>query len=1159
MRTGKRYLWTLLTIVVLFSLIALCGLTPSQVKAQAPQVEDDDADLPPMARGRIEKEEYLSLRDAHVNRLRGIPYDRLDARIKAIQEMENQEQENQEQENALNISSLMWTSIGPAPIPNGQTSPQTPVSGRVASIAVHPTNPNTVYAGTAQGGVYRSTDGGTTWKAIFDSALSLAIGALAIAPSDPTTLFVGTGEPNFSCDSFFGVGVYRITNADTTPVLAGPFNQDGSSADVMTGRAIGKIVVHPTDPNTIFVSTTSGIGGIGCDLGVAQPSRGLFRSTNAMGVAPTFTKLTVATANGGNRSVVDVVMEPGTPNNLLCTVLGFNGAGDGGVYRSTNALAGSPTFTRTQVLGTAGATVRGELAINKVGPTVTVFAASGEASGAGMCGTNGTLRRSTDGGQTWSTPIAAGNGFCGGQCFYNISLGVDPNNASNVILGGNVVGSCSKLVSRSTNGGTTFTNVSSGVHADNHVAVYAPSNPAVIYMGTDGGIYKSTDSGASWTSISNAGFNATQFQSLALHPTDREFMIGGTQDNGTELKQPDGTWTRADFGDGGFALIDQSATNTTTVTMYHTYFNQTNNLIGMARVDSSACSTEGEWSFRGIYGGGADPTVHCDGTTDVFNGISITDSVLFYAPIALGPGTPNTVYFGTDKLYRSANRGDTMTIASQVFAPGAPNVPVSAIGISRQNDNVRIVGLATGQVFATITGSSSLTNVTGAIPARYIARAVIDPNNVNTAYVTLAGFGLAAGQHVWKTTNLNNAAPTWTAAGTGIPDVPVNAFVIDPANSNRLYAGTDIGVFRSTDSGASWNPFGTGLPRVAVFDMAIQNNFRLLRIATPGRGIWEISLSSSSLFRRRSDFDSDLRTELGFYRNGLWGFLKSGQNFSLASPQFFSWGGAGLAPIVADFDGDAKADIGFVAPPAAGQSAVYSILQSSQGYGFGVGQVLFVPAGFPALGDTPVVGDWDGDGKADPAIWRASQGVWIIPLSSGNYASFIFAQWGVNGDVPIVCDIDGDEKADIGFYRNGLWGFLKSSQGYGFGSAQFFSWGGAGLAPIVADFDGDGKADLAYVAPPSGGQSAVYSILQSSTGYSFAAGQVLFVPAGFPVLGDTPVVGDWDGDGKADPAIWRSSVGVWIIPLSSANYASFIFAQWGVNGDVPLPNSLSQY
>jgi hypothetical protein len=126
------YLWTLL-IIVLFSLIALSGLGPAPVKAQAPRVEDDgDADLPPLLRGRIEKEEYLALRDAHVNGLRGVPYERFDARTKAIQEMELQERENA----APNISSLMWTSIGPSPIPNRQTSPQTPVNGQVTSIAV---------------------------------------------------------------------------------------------------------------------------------------------------------------------------------------------------------------------------------------------------------------------------------------------------------------------------------------------------------------------------------------------------------------------------------------------------------------------------------------------------------------------------------------------------------------------------------------------------------------------------------------------------------------------------------------------------------------------------------------------------------------------------------------------------------------------------------------------------------------------------------------------------------------------------------------------------------------------------------------------------------------------------------------------------------------
>ncbi len=179
-----------------------------------------------------------------------------------------------------------------------------------------------------------------------------------------------------------------------------------------------------------------------------------------------------------------------------------------------------------------------------------------------------------------------------------------------------------------------------------------------------------------------------------------------------------------------------------------------------------------------------------------------------------------------------------MTKVSQ--EPIVSGVAISSIGISPQNDNVRIVGLKNGKVYRTTTGANPLVDVTsGSFPPQYyVARTVIDPANSDVAYVAFAGFGVPAGQHVWKTTNLSNATPTWTAAGSGIPDVPVNSFVIDPANSQYLYAGTDIGVYNSTDGGVSWLPFSTGLPRVAVFDMAFQNANRFLRIATHGRGIW---------------------------------------------------------------------------------------------------------------------------------------------------------------------------------------------------------------------------------------------------------------------------------------------------------------------------------
>ncbi len=297
-----------------------------------------------------------------------------------------------------------------------------------------------------------------------------------------------------------------------------------------------------------------------------------------------------------------------------------------------------------------------------------------------------------------------------------------------------------------------------------------------------------------------------------------------------------------------------------------------------------------------------------------------------------------------------------------------------------------------------------------------------------------------------------------------------------------------------------------------------------------------------------ADFDGDTLTDFAFYRDGLWGVLKSSQGY--AGAQFFTWGGAGLQPIVADFDGDGMSDLCYVVPPAAGQSATYAILKSSANYASG--QALFVAAGWPGLGDTPAVGDFDGDGKDDPGIWRASQGVWIIPTSSSNYTSYIFREWGQLGDIPVVADFDADGKADMAFYRNGLWGVLKSSQGYSTGAAQFFSWGGQGLQPIVADVDGDGRSDLAYIVPPLSGQGAVYAILQSSMAYSFAPGKVLFVTAGFPILGDTPITGDYDGDAKADLGIWRENQGVWIIALSSGNH---IFAQWGQTEDLALPNS----
>lgn len=848
-------------------------------------LEGNEPDKPAFlkqAKDRLSKEEFLIQRFEGVAMKRGISKDQPfnpKLRPKAIKLMERQEEElaarlsKSGSENALLAA---WTPIGPAPIPNGQTQTiSTAVSGRTIAIAIHPTNPNIVYVGTAQGGLYRTTDGGTNWTPIMDSAQSLAIGAIAIAPSQPETVYVGTGEPNFSADSYFGVGVYRIDNASTTATLSGPFNQDAGASDVFSGRAIGEIIVHPTNPDIIFVASTSGIGGLRPSNSVF-PSRGIYRSNNATAVAPTFAKLTGLLGNL-NISVRDLAIDPADPNILIAVPIA-GGTNQGGIYRSANALNADPTTVtfsqRVVINSTSTSILNGELTV--VHPqgdnNATFYAAMGIS--------NGRIYRSTDGGVNWT--IQTTNQFCGGQCFYDIAIAVDPSNVNTVYLGGDPT----LIAAKSTNGGTSFVDNKLGLHVDTHALAVSPSATNEVWLGTDGGIYKSIDSGLTWTPLNNTQFSATQFMGLDIHPTDPDFSLGGTQDNGTNLYcptcvLPNTPWHRADFGDGGYAVIDQNATDNVNVRMYHTYFNQTT-LQGYGTVATTASANDNGWAFRGCQLGGS-----------TVNGISCNGSVLFYAPLERGPGNPNSIYYGSDRLYRSGDNGTNHTVVSQ--NPIQAGVPISSIGISPQNDAVRIVGLNTGGLWGTSTGSTTLTNLdpTNAVPDVAINRTIIDPNDPTIAYVTLSTF---AGPPVWKTNNVNglgnNLAPTWSASSNGLPQVPVNAIVVDPLNSNIVYVGTDIGVYSSIDGGANWTPFGTGLPRVAVFGIKITNAApRQVRIATHGRGMFQtpalvaptaaaVSVSGRVLtangravyraFVRAADQNGETRTartnQFGYYR-----------------------------------------------------------------------------------------------------------------------------------------------------------------------------------------------------------------------------------------------------------------------------------------------------
>jgi hypothetical protein len=515
------------------------SLSSNAVEGEEPDVENEgeDPDLPSFLQGQIDKAELLRLRGDQIAMIRGMGPDAdfdPTARGRAIEMMEQQQEAAAQLQadrfsksvpSSFNLNLLApfsfptWNELGPNPIPLAQTSgSRSNASGRVSAIEIDPADPNKVYVGTAQGGVFRSLDGGATWTPIFDNAQSLAIGSLLLDPARDW-LWVGTGEANGSADSFAGVGLYRVENASTSAILVGPINPirnytNGSgnpvSAGFFSGRSISKIVQVPNDPNTLYCGIAGGVIGLGGNppLGNSVPPlgmRGLVRLSNVLGppAGITGTRIAVSTTDTGqglcafdipctvNRNVNDLVLDPQDPsgNTLIVWLNGINVAGDGGIYRSTNAMSGSPTFTQTLVTtSTSTSNGRGELRAYARAGTTVVYAASGEPSGGTLCpasSQSGALRRSVDGGVTWSAKLPGGGGFCGGQCFYNIGFDVLAGAATatdKLLLGGNVSNTsggiaCARQEATSLNGAaTSFVAHDAITHADTHVIKFAPSN-----------------------------------------------------------------------------------------------------------------------------------------------------------------------------------------------------------------------------------------------------------------------------------------------------------------------------------------------------------------------------------------------------------------------------------------------------------------------------------------------------------------------------------------------------------------------------------------------------------------------------------------------------------------------------------------------------------
>ncbi len=797
--------------------------------------------------------------------LKAIPFD---ARVKAIEQMDAAEARQTATRvklygKAANIiaqqSQPRWEALGPQPIANGNTGAVAkPASGRATAIALHPnydgTNNRTIFLGTAHGGVWKTTDNGANWMPITDDQPSLAIGSMAIDPTNADVIYVGTGEGNASGDCYYGAGLLKTTDGGASwRVIEGPTATIAPRLPAFRGLSIKHLTIDPNNTQTIYLCTRTasayGPAGGGGTTGIVPGQRGLWKSTDG---GETWRNLEVIGANI-TYSASQLLIHPNDSNTVFTSVFGR------GIYRSKQGgepgswewLAGGlPQSTDIQRVEM---TTSAPLAPS-TNPTLLAVIAN---AGSTLHG----LFRSTDNGDSWQTlsdpPSVA-------QTNYNLALAADSRDPNILYFG---------LVNfyRSLNGGMTWQNqtagdaTNGGVHVDQHAALIDPKHPNLFFIANDGGMWRSENANDTaamrWVNL-NTTLNTVQFQGVALHPVDPNFLLGGTQDNGTNRFTGNQAWTRVAGGDGGYALVDQSRPNI----VWHSF--QNNNQAGTTtasfgpRVSMNAGDT---WAERGCR-------ASCTATPGSMNP---TDRVGFYSPMNLHTGFTepnNVIYWGTQRVYRSPNLGITWTgLGASTDGFGADLTKgagrVTAITAHPSLDKTITppgetawVGTSDGNIQVTTNAGklaeATFTNVTKApLPNRFVTDIATDATNAKRVYATYSGFNAGTPTtpgHVFVT---NDFGETWRDVSGDLPDSPVTSIAIDSTRNGTLYIGTDIGVFQTTDEGATWVRLGNGLPRVASFMVRLHEASRSLVVATHGRGMFRLKLPQTTVSVNAASFD----------------------------------------------------------------------------------------------------------------------------------------------------------------------------------------------------------------------------------------------------------------------------------------------------------------
>ncbi len=707
-------------------------------------------------------------------------------------------------------SVLRFRAIGP-----------TIMGGRVPELAVVESDPSTFYVGVASGGVWKTENAGITFTHVFRDESTASVGAVAVAPSNPNVVWVGTGEPNNRQSSPWGNGVYRSTDAGRTWRHLGLENT----------HHIGRIQVHPRDPDVAYVAAVGRLWG-------PSPERGVYRTTDG---GESWELVLFVDEDTG---AVDLAMDMADPKTLFAAMYqrrrrawGFNGGGPGsGIHRT---IDGGDTWTELADGLPEGDKGRIGLDVYR-GDGNLVFAlveadARGPGQGFGQGGGQNGVYRSTDRGESWEQISTTNN-----RPMYYSKIWVDPNDPERVYLGGSVL-------YRSSDGGNNFTaDAASDVHLDHHTLWIDPANSEHLILAGDGGVSVSWDRSDNWYQLRNLPI--AQFYEIGVDMRDPYHVCGGLQDNGSWCA-PSDTWSNQGIrtrdwynvggGDGFFTVMHPTNTDI----MFAE--SQGGNI---ARVNLATRERAGIRPRVRPAEDGEDRQLRWNWDT----------------PILLSSHDDQVVYAGSNILFRSPDLGqsweeispdltwniDRDTLELMGVAGGEPQMSrndgqssygnLTAIAESPLDPAVLYAGSDDGRLHATRDGGANWSDVTAKVrglpPYTYVTRIVASGGAAGGVYAVFDGHRSDDfNPYVFRSDDFGES---WERITDGLPNTSLNALAQHPVAHDLLFAGSEVGVHVSIDGGESWRPLKNGLPTVPVDDIVVHPRENDLVVGTHGLGIW---------------------------------------------------------------------------------------------------------------------------------------------------------------------------------------------------------------------------------------------------------------------------------------------------------------------------------